>query len=63
MVWKLKENEWVNKEKEWLKMFGQVYNLSKDPDFYKDLKKALEGFQESLYSSKQNSHENSSICS
>jgi len=42
--WKIKENEWLNKEKEWLKMFGQVYNLSKDPDFYKDLKKALEGF-------------------
>ena len=51
------------KEKEWLIMFGQVYNLSKDPDFYKDLKKALEGFQESLYNSKQNSHENSSIFS
>ena len=40
----VKQKEWLNKEKEWLKMFGQVYNLSKDPDFYKDLKKALEGF-------------------
>ena len=40
----VKQKEWLNKEKEWLKMFGQVYNLSKDPEFYKDLKKALEGF-------------------
>jgi len=55
MEWKLKEKEWLNKEKEWLKMFGQVYNLSKDPNFYKDLKKALEGFQESLHNSKDNS--------
>ena len=33
-------------------MFGQVYNLSKDPGFYKDLKKALEEFQQSLHNSK-----------
>ena len=41
---KIQTDEWKQKEKEWLKMFGQVYNLSKDPGFYKDLKKALEEF-------------------
>ena len=41
---KIQIDEWKQKEQEWLKMFGQVYNLSKDPGFYKDLKRALEEF-------------------